>query len=545
MRSAGATAERAERLAPALLALALIAVTAHAGGAYVPSAWGWSALGPLIGATAAVSLLERFEYGPADVAWGGALTMLVLWTALSVSWSDSVPRTVSEVERDLVYLSAVGALLVLSTGRPVGELSGGVVAAVTGVCGYGLLTRLFPDRFGLEIGLDYRLSTPIGYWNALGIVAAMGVLLALGVAASARRPAARALAASAAVILVCTLYFTFSRGAWASLALGLVVALAIDPHRARLAATTASLAPLLAAAVWASSRSRWLNDAQAVRDAAARDGHRLALILGVLALACAAVPLLLQRLRPRIQVPRAFWIAASTSVACVLVALAVVGLVRVGGPEALWGRVSDGFRASPYTSDPNLSHRLFTISGHSRADYWRVAWSEASSHPWLGSGAGTYDLYWTRDRPLPVGALDAHNLYLETLAELGPLGLALLAAFLATPLVALRRARRHPGVPAAAGAYVAFLISAGADWHWELPTVTLVALCCGTVVVVAARGPDSSRPIAARARIVALAALAAALAVALVGHVGNQAIAVSQRESVAGRYDEAAAAARR
>ncbi|MGH3132112.1 MAG: tetratricopeptide repeat protein, partial [Gaiellaceae bacterium] len=47
------------------------------------------------------------------------------------------------------------------------------------------------------------------------------------------------------------------------------------------------------------------------------------------------------------------------------------------------------------------------------------------------------------------------------------------------------------------------------------------------------------------ARIVALAALAAALAVALVGHVGNQAIAVSQRESVAGRYDEAAAAARR
>lgn len=536
---------RAERSTPAILAFALIGVTAHAGGAYLPSAWGWSALGPLLAAAAAVSLQRRWEWGRADVAWCGALTLLVLWIALSAVWSDSVPRTVSEVERDLVYLSAVVALVVVSIGRPVRELAGGVLAAVTGVCGYALLTRLFPDRFGLEIGLDYRLSTPIGYWNGLGIVAAMGLLLALGFAASARRPAARAIAAGATVILVCTLYFTFSRGAWASLVLGLVVALALDQHRTRLAATTATLAPLLVAVVWVSSRFRWLNDTQAVRDDAARDGHRLALILGVLVLAAAVVTVLLERVRPSIRVPRRFWIAASTAVAGVLVAPAIVGLIRAGGPEPLWGRVSDGFRASPWSPESNLSHRLFTISGHSRADYWRVAWDEASSHPWLGSGAGTYELYWARDRPLPVGALDAHNLYLETLAEVGPIGLILLAAFLVVPLVALRRARSHPVVPVAAGAYVAFLVSAAADWHWELPTVTLVALCCGAVVVVAARGERSGSSIAAPARLVALATLAAAIAAALVVHVGNHAIEEGARDAVAGRYGEAEDAARR
>src|SRR6266542_4459338 len=44
---------------------------------------------------------------------------------------------------------------------------------------------------------------------------------------------------------------------------------------------------------------------------------------------------------------------------------------------------------------------------------------------------------------------DAHSLYVETLAELGPIGLALLSAALVVPLVAAVRARRHPlSVPA-------------------------------------------------------------------------------------------------
>ena len=52
--------------------------------------------------------------------------------------------------------------------------------------GYGLLTRLFPERLGVfDPVAAYRLEEPLTYWNALGLFAAMGALLALGFAARA------------------------------------------------------------------------------------------------------------------------------------------------------------------------------------------------------------------------------------------------------------------------------------------------------------------------------------------------------------------------
>ena len=57
-----------------------------------------------------------------------------------------------------------------------------------------------------------RLSEPVGYWNALGLLAAMGTLLALGLAARSG-PVVRCLAAGSTVVLLLTLYFTYSRGA--------------------------------------------------------------------------------------------------------------------------------------------------------------------------------------------------------------------------------------------------------------------------------------------------------------------------------------------
>src|SRR5207253_2468042 len=68
-----------------------------------------------------------------------------------------------------------------------------------------------------------------------------------------------------------------------------------------------------------------------------------------------------------------------------------------------------------------------------RASYFRVAWhDQIRAHPLLGTGAGTFGLYWERSGKVLRfgGALDAHSLYLETLAELGPVGLLLLGATL-------------------------------------------------------------------------------------------------------------------
>ena len=62
---------------------------------------------------------------------------------------------------------------------------------------------------------------------------------------------------------------------------------------------------------------------------------------------------------------------------------------------------------------------------------------------------------------------DAHNLYVETLAELGAVGLALLAVALAVPLAAAIVARHRLYAPFIFAAYVAYLVHAAADWGLE------------------------------------------------------------------------------
>jgi hypothetical protein len=95
------------------------------------------------------------------------------------------------------------------------------------------------------------------------------------------------------------------------------------------------------------------------------------------------------------------------------------------------------------------------------------------------------------------GALDAHSIYLETLTELGPIGLVLMLMLLFVPLRALRVAR-SPYVAAALGGYVAFLIHAGLDWDWELPAIVVAALACAAAALAAT--PTSSAPIGKRQR---------------------------------------------
>ena len=92
--------------------------------------------------------------------------------------------------------------------------------------------------------------------------------------------------------------------------------------------------------------------------------------------------------------------------------------------------------ASPTATPVEGAARLRTLSGSSRADYWRVALRTVEAAPLLGSGAGSFRRQWFQHRREPQPARDAHSLYLETLAELGPLGLALLLAALGLPLAA-------------------------------------------------------------------------------------------------------------
>ena len=132
-----------------------------------------------------------------------------------------------------------------------------------------------------------------------------------------------------------------------------------------------------------------------------------------------------------------------------------------------------------------------------RGDYWYSAWRVAEHHPLGGSGAGTYDLGWAAYGDLARWGetLDAHSLYLETLAELGVVGLLLVLGLLAPAAGALRSAHLPTGATAALAGSVAYLVHAGLDWDWEMPAVTVVGLTC---LAAAAGAPAAKLAIRAR-----------------------------------------------
>jgi len=404
-----------------VLALGAVTLTAAANGGYFPQEWGWPALAFALVAIVSVLVRDRLAFGRLRLAFVGALAALALWTLLSIVWAPSATEPVLAFERTLIYVLFALALCVLGTAFALE----GVLAAATIVCAWSLLTRHHGEQ----------LSGPIGYWNGLGALAAIGIVLAL----RSRRHA------PALVVLVPALYLTYSRGSWLALACGIAVLVAFHP---------------------------------------------------------------------RLRLPFA--------------ALALVGLVafviHAGGPGKLWS----SFTAPLPASGGDLQQRLGSVSSNGRTEYWRVAWRETEAHPFLGGGAGTYERWWHQLRRTPFEARNAHSLYLETLAELGPIGLALLLAVVALPFIGRRS-------PAALAGWTVFVVHAALDWDWQLPAVTLAALACAVVAL----PPGAERPLTRRG--LWLAGLAPLAAFAIVVQVGNGALAHS--EAAAGA-DHAAAAVR-
>jgi hypothetical protein len=120
----------------------------------------------------------------------------------------------SEGQRAAVYVAGLAALLLVGRRSSYGALLVGVWAAILSACTYALLTRLFPERLGLIDPIaGYRLSEPIGYWNALGVFAAMGAILALGFTGLRGREPRSGPRRGLLLVLIPTIYFTFSRGA--------------------------------------------------------------------------------------------------------------------------------------------------------------------------------------------------------------------------------------------------------------------------------------------------------------------------------------------
>lgn len=468
---------RRDALPSVVVFVALVGLAFENGG-FFPRAWTTASVALLWVTALALLLAARVELNSAERMWIGLLAGLFAWTALSTAWSVNHTESVLDARRDLLYLAAVVAILLLTTRRSGDDLLMAVWAAIVVVVTYALVRYLFEPglRGGFQENLLFR---PLGYANALGIFSGLGAIMSIAFAVRARRAAIRLIAAAAIAPIVAALYLTSSRASALAVGFGLVAMVAIDRNRRQLVGALIVFAPAAVAVAAAAAHSR-LNEPATIGGEAARQGHRLALwiVLGGVALALALAFVEKAGLWVGRLPWRSLWFAVGTALA------AIVGVaflaIRWGGP--------------------------FLTTGY-RPAYWHIAWQEYAAHPWLGSGAGTFGDYWQRhgNQAIAGGALDAHNLYLETLAELGPIGLALLVALLGLPLVTALRVRWHPLASAATGAYVAFLSHAALDWDWEMPVVTLAGLVCGAALVVFNREDVGTRLLSARSRGGALA----------------------------------------
>jgi hypothetical protein len=506
------------------VAFAFVVALAFANGGYGSISWGWSALAFLWVAGLALVLRVDPRLSPLEATALVGFAGIFAWTLLSNLWTSSATRTVLEGERTIVYVAGLAALVLVGRRASYRALLAGVWAAVVVACTYSLLTRLFPDRLGvLDPIAGYRLSEPIGYWNALGVFAGMGTLLALGFTARGRRTAFRALAGASLLVLVPTLYFTFSRGAWIALGIGLATTIALDPRRLQLLATLLLLLPASGLGLALAYRSPALSRVHPSLAYASAAGHRLAVWVLALALVNGIAVIIFAAVERRVQVKPTTRRAFAVVLVLLLAGALCATFVRLGEPVTIARNAWDAFAAPPPQVSGSLNNRLFNLSGGTRLPHWRVADKEFEQHPLLGSGAGTYELFWLQYRPYVGQIRDAHNLYLETLGELGVVGLALLVLALAPPLIAAVRARGRTLVPSALGAYVAYLAHAIVDWDWELPAVTLTALACGAAIFVAARTPNSVFALKTRIRAGAVAVTLALVVFVVIGLVGNTA----------------------
>ncbi|MDP1846707.1 MAG: O-antigen ligase family protein [Solirubrobacteraceae bacterium] len=542
-----------ERSGPAvaLFSLLVVVLLGNAHGGYYPTAWGWCVLG--FAWIAGIAFMARAGRGldRLEVAFLGALTLFVAWNAVSIAWTSNVDASVLEVQRGLIYLFGVLAVLLILRRGTVAHLLGGLAAGATWLSVQALGDRLFPDESGDAVVVFHdRLQGALGYATGFALLGVMAALLALVFAVHARSLAARAAAAAALPVLLTTAYFTFSRGAVLAIGAGLLAAVAYDRRRLTLLTAGALVALPSAAAVWIASRAPALTSSRAQAELIADEGRELALVLLALTVASSVVAVAVGLAGSRVRFGRGTRRAYAAALAAVAVVVAVGGVMSQGGPGPLVEKAYYGVNREKLPEDQteanDLNTRLGSIGTTARVNYWRVAWDQYREHPLIGSGAGTYEGFWLRHRPINEPVIDAHNLYLETLAQLGWPGLLLLVAMLALPLAAAARSRGEPLAAGALAAYVAYVVHAAIDWDWEIPTLTLFALFCAVALFAARedRAPADRAVNPARARTVAVAVAVGLVAFSLVGLVGNRALDDANAALLRGDHAAVAAAAR-
>jgi hypothetical protein len=453
------------------------------------------ALEAVAGVAIAAALLTGERGGLGLGALALALFALLLgYTAASIAWAIEPDDAWIEANRTLAWLAtfALGVALVrISPARWTSLMAGFILAAVV-VCGYAVLTKVFPGALNPTEQLA-RLREPFGYWNSVGLIAAMAgpAMLWLGARRSGHA-AVNALAYPAFGLIVVALLLAYSRGSLLALGIGCAAWFALVPLRLRGVAVlaTGGLGGLIVA-LWAFGQDALSQDRIPIPQRAA-SGHELGILvvalLLVLLIAGLAIGFSRAERAPSRGTRRRAGVAVLVCVA--MVPVAVAGLLSVT-ERGLTGSISKGWNdlTDPDATTPRNDPQRLTATGSVRARYWDDALKIWRANPVVGVGAGDYRTARPRVRRDNVNVRHAHGYVVQTMADLGLAGLALSLALLAAWLAAAgrniglwgrwRRAAYTPERIALLTMFTTVLVfgvHSFIDWTWIVPGNAVPAL---------------------------------------------------------------------
>lgn len=505
------------------IALMLVEFVARGGNILGPNTWVQIGL-VLLAAAAAVAVV----LGGARAPWWGAgaaisFAALAALTYASIAWSVQPANSWLEANRTLSYLASFAAALLLARLAP-GRwraLIGAVATAATVACGYALLVKVFPGSLDPSDPLG-RLQAPFDYWNAVGLMAAMGLPACLWAGARRERaPVLRPLTVPAIAILVAAVVLSLSRGSVLVAVIGLCVWFGLVPLRLRsvvILALGGAGGAVISAWGLAHSGVSGDNVTEAVRTTA---GHSFGLVMLVTLVLCTIAGHVARLALDRVAV------SASLRRRAAYVLIGLVALIPVGGLVALArshrglsGEISHLWQTLTNTNGgaSNQPGRLAQLS-NSRPHYWSLAIKVGSHHPVAGAGALGFATAQLRYATGPAWKVDldtathAHSYVMETFADFGAIGLAISLALFITWAVATARTfewpgpRRSPpvtrpppssdvsiertGLLALLTIVVTFGVHSLIDWTWFIPGTAVAALACAGWL--AGRGPLSRR----------------------------------------------------
>ncbi len=410
----------------------------------------------------------------------GLMGVLVFVKGLSLVWTISPPETVEELLRSAMYLATFAlALAALSSRRLVPFLMDGMGIMVLGIADFGIMQKINPVQYNPRTMDGVRIGSTLEYSNTVAVVLAMGIILGLGRMTQLGHPLFRGLYSAALLLSSAAIYFTFSRGGFLALGVGLVALFVLTKDRLQM---FANLLLFAAPTLWLVTRAQDYENLFALRITAKQrlaDGSALRTDLIVALVAAFLLQAVYAALVERYElVPTLRRVLGATAI--VVVVLGTGTLAYATFSDQLRSGVTSAFTEGVGArNNQGVNERLTSLSSNNRSDYWSVAWEEWKEHPLLGTGAGTFHYTWMENRTDFSGVRQVHNVYLEQGTETGVFAFLALAGFALLLAYRLIRAcfrasgERRILLAALTAASGVYLIHSALEWHWYVPPSTL------------------------------------------------------------------------